>query len=332
MSTIASYENDNPYKPASLKEALAFWKYICKKAPVSIILYFLSFVVLLVLFGWISQMLFGNIIHADISIALAAAPILLLTLFFSFPSLPRVYKFQFKGKMRPGIPEEELTEIILDMIRKSLELAAVVIITMGVLSVIVFSIAKFLGLPDVVTLVLVVATAFNTFLGSLVFFSLGKYNMDILKKIFVEEESRRYTSLGQYKRIFVILGIFDSMMLAFLVYIGTNGQNIWMTAIILIAIIVNIFLVLGLWNYREMKGKSEEERNAVLPQMRRPLSVLALVDILLVAAFAVHKIWAGVSYERAVLALFTIVSLSAGVLAILWSILKFAEWLRKAKT
>lgn len=302
-----------------------------KKGLKSIILYFLSFILIILLSIMLAQRLFGNIIGMDTWLILFLGLFMLPMFFFYIPSIPWSYEFQFKGKIKPDIPKDELEVLILESTRKSLELASVIIIVMCVLSILVYSAAKYLAISDIITLVLVVATAFNTFLISMVVVSLGGYNKDLLRTTFTEEEYKRYTRLSNYKRIFTLLVIFDVLIVILLLYSILGKLTIGLAIILLVAIFDNVILAIGLWNYMEMKSKSESERKALIPQMKISLAMLVVVDLIFIVSFIIQKIWIGASYEKTVFVVFAIFFLVTGILGLLWFILTSARRILRSR-
>jgi hypothetical protein len=320
MSQILPYENDNPYRRPTLKEAVAFWGYMYKKGLLSIILYFLSFVLLLVVFWWLAQGLISKYFGVDSWLILVLALPLLIMLFFQIPSIPRLYELQFKGKIKQDIPEAELKGLLLEVARKSLEIAAMVIILMCVLCVLVYGAAKYFAIPNIITLILVTATAFNTFLISLVAVSLGGYNRDFLRRTFTEEEFKRYTRLSSYKRAFTVLAAFDVLAAILLLFSISGKLTTGLVIILLVAILDNVVLAISLWNYFEIKSKNESK--ARVQQTKISLAVLVMVDLVFIVSFIVQKIWwTGASYENTVFVLFAIFFLSMGILGLVWLIL-----------
>jgi hypothetical protein len=314
MSPIVPYENDDPYRSASLQESLAFWGYICKKRPASIILYVSSFVIFFLIIGQLARELSGGRFGGPF--ALISALVILPMLFFYFPKMPALYKFQFKGKIRPDIKEEELTRLINEMIVRSLELASISIIAIGILCALVYSAAKYLALSDMVTLVLLAATVFNVFLVSLVAFSLGGYNKEFLRRTFTDEEYMRFSSPGSYKRIYAALAIFDAIIVLVLLYMAMNTLTIGLTMILLGAIVVNIFLALASWNYIAIRNKGE--RKALVLQEKMTLAFFIIIDLILIASLVIQQYWSGHSYETTAFTMLTIFFLASGALSILW--------------
>jgi hypothetical protein len=216
--------------------------------------------------------------------------------------------------MRRDIPESELKGLSLELTGKSLELSAMIIIGICLLCMVVYIAALYLAIPDTITLALEAATVFNTFLISLVAASLGGYNREVLRKTFTEEEYKRYTSPGHYRRTFLILAVFDVLIGVFILYNLWGNLTIEMAMIILIAVLDNVLLASGLWNYRRIKN----EYGALAPRMKLSLAMLAMVDLIFIVAPGIQKIWAGASYEKTVFVLLTIFILTAGLLQVLW--------------
>lgn len=314
MNPIVPYENDNPYRRPTIAEAIGFWEYMYKKGLSGIILYFLSFAMLLLIFWWIARGLLSKYILADPWLMLIVALPMFGMLFLYIPAMPRSYESQFKGKMRRDIPESELKGLSLELTGKSLELSAMIIIGICLLCMVVYIAALYLAIPDTITLALEAATVFNTFLISLVAASLGGYNREVLRKTFTEEEYKRYTSPGHYRRTFLILAVFDVLIGVFILYNLWGNLTIEMAMIILIAVLDNVLLASGLWNYRRIKN----EYGALAPRMKLSLAMLAMVDLIFIVAPGIQKIWAGASYEKTVFVLLTIFILTAGLLQVLW--------------
>lgn len=310
----------------SFKEAMAFWGYMYKKGLLGIILYFLSFLVFFMVAWWIAHELSVKYFMVSPWLTLIIAIAILPLLFFYIPIMPRSYEFQFKGKIRQDIPEAELKELLIEMTRKSLEIAAMVIMLMCVLCLMVYGATRYLAISDTITLALVVATAFNIFLISLVAISLGGYNKDLLHKTFTEEEYKRYTSLSNYRNTFFLLVAFDALI-GILINSMLSSLTVGMTAILLVAVIINVILAIGLWNYLIMR--SENERKAMMPQMKISLAILIMADLIFIAAFIVQKVWIGASYERTVLMMFTAFVLVMGILGIIRLILASIHALRQ---
>lgn len=84
------------------------------------------------------------------------------------------------------------------------------------LSIGVLGVAGILSFPALFTLIPLSATAIDTGLISLVLISLGQSNREFLRKTLREEEYLRYTSIGNNKRIFVVLAIVNALAVIFL--------------------------------------------------------------------------------------------------------------------
>lgn len=327
MSPIVPYANENPYRSATLHESLEFWGYACKKRPASVILYVLSFIIFLFITGQLARQLSG--IGFGGPIALIAILTILPMLFIYFPQMPALYKYQFKRKIRRDIAEGELTVLVTDMVIKSLEYAAMAIIIIGLSCALVYALAKYLALSDMVTLVLLALTAFNVFLASLVVFSLGGYNKEFLRKTFTDEEYKRSTSISSYRRILAVLIFFDFLAALLLTYIIMNKLTTGLVLILLVAIADNVLLALSLWNYREIKNKDEAERKAIIPQLKMSLASFIIVDIILAVSWIIHMATRSASYEMTAFSLLTAFLLAAGILSILWFLFNAARRILK---
>lgn len=328
MSSIVPYENYNPYSSASLSESLAFWGYIYKKRPASIILYISAFIIFFLIMALLAQKFSGGRLGG--LFALISTLIILPMLFLYYPKLPALYKFQFKGKFSPDIKDEELTGLINEMVIKSMELASISIITIGILCGLAYYVAKYLALSDTITLVLLASTIFNVFLISLVVFSLGGYNKEFLCRTFTDEEYRRNSSPGNYKRIYAVLAVFNAIIILVLIFLTMNTITVGLTLILLGAIIVNIVLVLLLWNYFTKTGNGEQRSRA--PQEKITLAFLIIIDLILIASAVINQYWSGHSYNTTALTLLTIFFFSVGVINILWYLYNFGKRMLKKDT
>jgi hypothetical protein len=219
--SIVPYGDDSRPGSFSIGDTVAFWEHLYKKGQlIGVLIYILSALLFFTVLAYLVQGLFDKAL-GSYSIPLITFTLIIFMMFvFIFPSMPRLYRVQFKGKLRTDIPEEELNGLLIEMTGKSLELAAIIIDVICLLCIAIFEIAEFLSLPDTVTSILLAATALDTFLASLVLASIGRSNRYYARKIHIKEEYRRFTSLGNYKRIYAILIIVNvlAVTLLFLVW------------------------------------------------------------------------------------------------------------------
>lgn len=285
-----------------------------RKGLQGIVLYFLSMVMLLAVFWWLASNLLSKYFFMGPWAIIVLALVPLAVIFLYIPSLPRTYRYQFKGKIRQDIPEEELESLLLELTYKSLELAAIVIFVISALCVLVYAVAQYLAAPGAITLALEAAAVFNMFLISLVAVSNGGYNKKLLRRTFTEEGYWLYTSRGNYRRIVTILLAFDALIGIFILYGLSSRLTIELAVILLIAIVDNVVLAISLWNYLKIKG----EHQAGLSQMKLSLAMLAMMDVILVASVVVQKLWVGASYEKTAFTLFAVFMITVSLLLLLW--------------
>jgi len=134
------------------------------------------------------------------------------------PTLPGLYRFQFQGKFRPDISEDTLHGLLMEMVGKSLEVVSMMIGLICAFCIVVYEAGKFLTLPDSITLTLLAITAVDTFLITLLFSTLGRYNRDFLRRTFSAEEYKRYTSLGNYRNMLIALFAINALVVVLLSY------------------------------------------------------------------------------------------------------------------
>lgn len=217
MSGIVPYEDDGLRKPYSAGDAPSFLEYLYKKGRlIKVLLYVVTSLIFLLMYAYTVQYTLGTEFGSFSSGLIAFAFIVFLGFVFAFPAIPRQYRYQFKGKFRPDILEDELSEQLNAATATSLEFAALIIIAISVLSIGVLGVAGILSFPALFTLIPLSATAIDTGLISLVLISLGQSNREFLRKTLREEEYLRYTSIGNNKRIFVVLAIVNALAVIFL--------------------------------------------------------------------------------------------------------------------
>ena len=214
---IVPGEYDYRYHTFSMVDFIEFWEYAFKKRRVGLILYPLVTLSLLLCYYQLVQLLSGNVLSMNSWMISLQTIVVFVMFFFGLSSLSGQYLRQFKTKLRPDIPEKELKRLIHDMIGKALEQGSVIITIILMTCVCVYMAAKGLAMSAIMAWVLVGGTGFNLLLLSFIIASMSKYNREFLRKAHIDEDYLRYTSLKNYKNIFLILGVVDLLVVTVLV-------------------------------------------------------------------------------------------------------------------
>jgi hypothetical protein len=201
-------------------ETLAFWEHVYKNGQMARALLFLaSSLLFLLLLAYVLGGSFGGAPGSFSYPVLSIGVILIALVIFFYPTMPRSYRTQFKGKFRSDIPEVELNGLLVEMTEKSLELTAIIVDAVCVLCIMVYAAGKLFSLPDNITLILLVATAIDTILISLIVGSLGKTNLYYMRMTFTDDEYKRYSRPSNYKRIIALL-VLVNVIAAVLLYVA----------------------------------------------------------------------------------------------------------------
>lgn len=219
MGPIMPGEGDTSYRPSSIREMVAFWKYLYKNGRlIRILLYIALSLLLLLLLTLLVQNTLDDVLGPH-TFPIFVLPLLVLVMFILYsPTLPGLYRFQFQGKFRPDISEDALHGLLMEMVGKSLEVVSMMIGLICAFCIMVFEAGKFFSLPDSITLTLLAITVIDTFLITLLFTTLGRYNRDFLQRTFSAEEYKRYTSLGNYRNLLIGLIAINALGVVLLVY------------------------------------------------------------------------------------------------------------------
>ena len=195
----------------------AFWKHLYQTGRLPVVILYLALaLVLTALLSFRVQGLVDDVLGAY-TFPVFIFPLIVLVMFVLYgPTLARLYRVQFDGKFRPGIPESELRGLLTEMSARALELVALIVAVACALCIGLYESAQYLSLRESTTVILMAVIVLNTFLVSLLISTFGRYNQAFLRKTFNEEEYRRYTSLGNYKVIIAILAAVDVLAIIYL--------------------------------------------------------------------------------------------------------------------
>jgi hypothetical protein len=219
MGPIMPGEGDTSYMPSSIRELMTFWKYLYKNGRmIRILIYIALSLLLLLLLTLLVQGTLDEVLGPN-TFPVFVLPLLVLVMFILYsPTLPRLYRYQFQGKFRPEITEDALHGLLMELVGKSLEMVSMMIGLICAFCIVVFEAGKFFSLPDNIMLTLLAITAIDTFLTTLLFSTLGRYNRDFLSRTFSEEEYKRYTSLGNYRNLLIALFAINVLAVILLLY------------------------------------------------------------------------------------------------------------------
>lgn len=214
-----SYEEENSYKPSSIRELVAFWKYLYNNGRLFRVLFFIAlFLILLLILTLLIQDTMDQVL-GPYTFPVFVFPLIVLVMFILYaPTLPGLYKVQFHGKFRPDISPDALHGLLLEMVAKSIETIVVIFGLTCAFCIVLFEAGKLFSLPDGITLTLLGITAIDTFLITLLFSTLGRYNRDFLRRTFSAGEYERYTSPGNYRNLAIGLIAINLLAAALLFY------------------------------------------------------------------------------------------------------------------
>jgi len=196
---------------------IEFWEYAFKKRRISLVIYPIFSLSLILCYYQLVQFLSGNVLSMDSWMISVQTVILFAMFFYCVSSLSGHYMQQFKNNLRRDIPECELKRLIMDLIGKSLEIGSIMLTILLMSCVFVYAAAKHLAMPDLIVWALVGVTGLNILLLSFVIGSQGSASREFLRKAHIDEDNMRYTSIKNYKNIFLILGVVDLLVVSFLV-------------------------------------------------------------------------------------------------------------------
>ena len=162
MVPIMPYEDDTSYKPSSISEMLAFWKYLYKNGRmIRILLYIALSLLALALLTYLVQETFDKVL-GPYSFPVFIFPLLVLVMFILYaPTLPKLYRFHLQGKFRHDISEDALQGLLLEMVGRSLEVVSIMIGLIRAICIVVYEAGKFFSLQESTTLILLAATAID---------------------------------------------------------------------------------------------------------------------------------------------------------------------------
>jgi hypothetical protein len=219
MKPIMPPDDDFSHKPASIGALVAFWRCLHKNGRMTrVLLYIALSLVFLFLLAYLVQDTIDIVLGAY-SFPVFIFPLIVLAMFILYaPTMPRLYRVQFSGKFRRDIGEKELNGLLTELAGKSLELIALIIAVTCILCIAVHGAARWLSLPDSVTVLLMAITALDTFLISLLASTLGRDNLAFLQKTYNAEEYTRYSRLSHYKNLLIVLFTINALVAVILLY------------------------------------------------------------------------------------------------------------------